>query len=80
MLLADELRHLYNEKTKKLSLEILSDSLKDMRVFEKELDEPLPWWKKAIANIAFMKTKHVFAVFSLKNTGIMGSVDFYNTD
>ena len=78
LILSDELGHLYDEETKKLNVEILADTIKNIRVYEKQLDNPLPWYKKVVATVAFIKQKHVFVVFELMNSGLMGSVDFYD--
>ena len=58
----------------------MADTIQNITVFEKELDNPLPWYKKVVATVAFIKQKHTFAVFKLRNTGIVGSVDFYDSD
>ena len=41
------------------------------------MDEALPWYKTVVATIASIKTKHVFAIFRLKEFDMMCSVDFY---
>ena len=78
--LADNFRPFFDEETKKLTPEFQSFRVKSLILVDKELDNPLPWYKKWVAKLVKLSTKHEFIIFKLDEIEAIGSIDFYNSN